>query len=622
MQLQKISIFLISIFILFSLVPFASSAACGKNSCEPAENSCNCVEDCGKCEGDAYGSVCQEYSCKTGACEPQLKLNCCGNGICEGVESETGCIADCRARTLAIQILEPKPDTIFARGSIVTVKVRARTEFDVALDVTITAESKFGKIVLYDDGTHNDNVARDGIYANNFIIPANSTEDNYDLNVIATMRDLEAKDSLMFSVKPILNLDFTTDRAEYIVGDIIQITGSLFRNDFPITEPITFDVSLDGNSLHSEQVIPDESGNFSFSYHSSLIDPEGTWAITATASDSYSNIGDKVVKVAVIKSTQANYFRINFLSPLQGIFKRGEKFQLVLDIKSNSGSLDNADVFTTLPDGRTLKLEKITDTRFAANGFVNFDTPLGKQKILATAQKIVGNIRLSGSTTTDVKVEKANLQMDFTKPTKDIFELGDIIEFEVTPKYENGQAADNVELSLRINGENIPIKQIKPGVFYLAYNALESANGRLFVEVYANDAYSNSGSKTLTINLHGSTLNYWLMRRQGIILILLAILVIFLARLFPPILKRKSISYLNEKEQMVRTELRDLQKNYYRKGSLAEPDYNKIVDSFTIKLDSIAKQRKLINDLYNSYIRLFPEKQGLKKAEDAVDVKK
>ena len=63
-------------------------AFCGDGTCDGSENKCNCVEDCGECEGDVEDKTCLEFKCVEEECKEVAKKPCCGNDICESGESD------------------------------------------------------------------------------------------------------------------------------------------------------------------------------------------------------------------------------------------------------------------------------------------------------------------------------------------------------------------------------------------------------------------------------------------------------------------------------------------------------------------------------------------------------
>lgn len=610
---QSFLLWLLATIFFLTYATFAVAAICGNGSCEMGESECNCQADCGFCGGDVKGLICKSYTCLTGRCEPTLKFICCGNGICEANEAEEGCVADCKARTLAVQVLEPKPNSTFPRGFEIPVKARARTEYAAALDATATASAKFfGSVVLYDDGQHGDDASRDGIYANKIGVSSKAEKGTYDLNVSVVLPELTAIEKLPITIDPKLDISASTDREAYALGELITFSGRILRGPNPSDNEITLDVYIDDNSLLQDTIKPDPDGKFVYDYHSSLIDPPGNYVFKFFAKDAYGNAGLLEKNLSISKTAILKQFDVKFLSPLEGIFKRGQNLQVIVEVSGKGESLEGVNVIATMPDSKEALLAKISETRYAGILPVGISTNLGIQKILATAQKIIRNVRLSGTSEVKILIEKADIQLDLTRPAKETFMLGETILFEFMPRYENGKLVETARLNLTINGQNVPVRQLRPGLYAADYMILDEASGKLYIELNASDNYKNTGKKQMTFTVQGMTLDYLILRKQGFVILSVVIFLILFFKFVPPLAKSSLLNHFDRKKQNTEKLITDLQKAYYKRGEIPVADYNRLFDSYSTRLEQIDKQKKLLEKFYASYEAFIGKFQSAK----------
>ena len=91
----------------------------------------------------------------------------CGNNVCELGENYTLCPADCINPNLELTVESPLDNQVFLRGDVILIKVKILENQKSGLNMDyVLARGFFGSISLYDDGDHNDQKFKDGIYAN------------------------------------------------------------------------------------------------------------------------------------------------------------------------------------------------------------------------------------------------------------------------------------------------------------------------------------------------------------------------------------------------------------------------------------------------------------------------
>ena len=426
---KPFAIFLL-LFAFLSVLPTAL-ASCGDDYCAPGENRCSCPEDCGSCSGSA--GTCLEYKCNlAGNCTTQKVFNCCGNALCEIGETFTSCASDCAPRAISITPVNWDSVTKRLRGDEVIITVEVEGDGAPLRDASVFATGFFGQIQLYDDGQHSDGSANNGVYGNSFTIPSGTEARKHTISVSASGLGLSETESVTVNVDPSLDFDITLeDQVTYVLGDEIIFTGTLTKKGLPLAEEVFVNLGS-----HSQTLTPSpETGFFSFSYRTSLIDNPGAWILQLTASDDQGNEGLLKQTVNVLQSEQEDYYEVKMVTPTETVFARGETIKILVDVMDNGEPVDEAKVFVLLPTKERVNLSYLEPGRYGLNFKIPFDFPLKNQSFRIEAQKLDEFVLNQGFANFDLVINTEEILVDLISPAVFGARRGEVVFFDVRFRY-------------------------------------------------------------------------------------------------------------------------------------------------------------------------------------------
>lgn len=196
---------------------------------------------CLDADGDGYGIV-ASLACASMKvdCEDNNKninpgmLEDCDNGIDEDCDNY---IDDCAVK-VEMQLPE-KDDVVIERGSQITIRVKAVGAFSVSAKIQSPDGQQLSSVSLYDDGNHNDLLAKDGVWATTWYA-AGSSEDRYFID-IALLRSGNPNYEVTDNVRTFYLSEAPACGFAYNAGDVNDKLDILLVPDqFELTEMTNF----------------------------------------------------------------------------------------------------------------------------------------------------------------------------------------------------------------------------------------------------------------------------------------------------------------------------------------------------------------------------------------------
>ncbi len=591
--------------IFFSLVllfffPFAYSeefslwsfAVCDNDGmCDSGEDKCTCSNDCGECTGDVPNESCKEYSCLTGLCRAQIKYYCCGNHICESGEDFSNCEADCAPTELTAELLEPADENVFMRGDEITFRAKVKADGIAAKNANVRVRTFAGDIPMYDDGNHSDAKANDGIYGVSFLVSELTGKDDYSSEIYAEKLGVTTIEVFTVKVDPSLEMDFSVDKNNVVLGNIIFLEGTLLKRGKPVSAIITLKALNKGEKIFESKTRSDENGFFSFEQRTSLIYPEGKWHLEVSGSDNYANEGLMEKSVLVSKEAGTIFMDVAFSSDYDELYNRGQELKILADVSFDEEPVDNAEVKALLPNGKEAELKMVSLGKYSLSYMLPFDFPLGEQTILINAKKTIGSVKYGGSNKLNITIDNAKINAELLEPKKQIVALGEELNFRLKLNYANGNPLSNATVFVKINDETIAVTEKEKGIFYFSYivvNEKFSEARQLLLTVEAVDSYNNSVSFSELFEVTGElTLEYYFRENP---LLFLSVIFSFVFIILVLIILRKrmnKLGSLNRRKKELERLKSDLQEKYFNLGSISNEQYYSLLSQYSTELRDI-----------------------------------
>ncbi len=621
--MNKISVFGLIFLLLLLPVGFAELfnnytpliwdlSTCNNNgTCDSGEDKCTCSGDCGTCSGDVQGDVCKEYSCLTGLCRAQIKYYCCGNNICESGEDFANCDSDCAPTTITIELLEPADSNIFLRGDEITFKAKVKADGVTARNANVRVKTFAGDIPMYDDGNHLDGKEHDGVYGVSFLVSELTVKADYASEIYAEKLGVSAVKNFIVKVNPSLDLNFEIDKNNFVLGEIINFNGRLFKRGKPISTVITVSALNKGIKILENKTKSDENGFFSLEQRTSLIYPEGNWILRVSGADSFDNEGLKEKNIIVSRETGTIFMDVTF-SDYEKLYGRGQEIKLLVDILFDEKPVEDADVIALFPDGKEVDLRMVSNGKYSLSYLIPFDFPLGEQKILINARKTIGSIKYGGSNELTITVDNAKIIPVLLEPKKETAALGEELKFKLKFSYENGKPLNKAKVSIKINDKNIFAAEKEQGVFYFSYvvnNEDLSEARQLLLNVKASDAFGNSITFTKLFEVTGElTLEYYF-RENPLLFLSVIFAFVFIIVVIIVIRKRMDrLSSLKKRKKDLEKLKSDLQEKYFNLGAVGNEQYYSLLSQYSSELRDI--------DSAIESFKKTQETEGIKDVED------
>ncbi|GEM_PF-1555566 len=590
-------IFFLVFFSLF--FPLAFAAICGDLSCDASggENKCTCPTDCGACAGSVAGKLCMYYSCDptSSFCQTLTQYPCCGNNICEVGENFANCSWDCAPKALTVAIWDFDETKHFLRGDKVVFKAFVTGDGVPVKEGSIAATGPFSQMKLYDDGNHADNKKSDGVYANTLSIDRSIAKGTHSVIVNAEKLGVSASKTIKLIVDPVLDFPVSASKSQMVLGDIISFSGSAKRRGKPVLQQISFSAADENSNPiagFSQSIVPDENGNFSFDYHTSMIEPIGEWAVSAEVSDEFGNIGSFQKKIKVAAPGTAMFLDLEFLFPPEdqdSVFERGDEVKLLAGLVFEGEPLSEAKVTAVFADSYSVELSESAPGKYTGKFEIPFDFPTGIVELRGIASKEIERTNYNGAALARLIIKEAQIKIAVVEPSVNVFAVGETINFSLSLKYSSGAAATGTAFTaIASDGREIALKETRPGNFEGTVSIIASDLNGFGVSFNAVDSFGNKGAKSIPFEIMESrSLFFYFLTDPLLVVFILLGIIILVVLLFFVFRLRKRLSALEKRRAELAKLREELQENYFSRGVIDKAEYYNLMSQYTNELERI-----------------------------------
>lgn len=622
------------------------SVACGDNVCDSAED-CSCSDcegeqagcqsnyfcsggactysgtggACADAGGTCYAGNCGSYincreetggSCTTGYCctgECNVEFSECGNERCQSGETCLNCPADCGtcvedALTLAFR--DPIGGDTLKRGPY-KLKVVVFKGTTTEENAQVTAESPLFErpLALYNDRTHGDEKAGDGVYTIEFETDKSTAPGQYEIRVTARRDASTAEGSIKITIDPDYKIIMPSLAKGYVQGERIVLDGSV-KNFKGAVPNVTVNIYIDylGQMLYKEEIVTGSSGNFESSYPVSFADPKGKWHIKAVAEDDYGNRGALELEPEIGIPAGVLYYLINFLSPVKGSeFSRGNNVPVTAEVTEEGIAVAGANVSFSSPSGKLIALSETGEGIYTGEYNIQINDNEGPWRLAVQAVKKEGNAIKAGGNSIPLNINPAAISIEFLLPEKQGAFTGAEVEYRVMASYQGGKPVRGANLTLNVKGKTeIKMQEIEEGIYVADYHLAPEEIGTLSATVIAMDEDGNKGeAKANDIFVRKRTIPelYMLVAYQEVIRpywwALLSAALVLGAAVAPHFRKKMlmgKIAKAGKEMETVKSMQIEAEQAYYSKGTISKDDFRKLVQQYKERAAKAMEQQR------------------------------
>lgn len=561
---------------------------CGNGICSSGENRCNCSADCGSCEGTT-ALPCRKFGCVGATCTEVWKPNCCGNTSCDYGENFSSCSADCIPKEIKISVIAPASGDYFLHGERVLVKADVSADNLKAKGAKAKAAGFFGIINLYDDGAHDDDSNNDGIFANSFTVDAAVDANIYPITMQAELAGVIGKITYDLEVNPRIDVNLFS-REYFRQGSLVDFNGIAMRKGVPVSAGIDINIVSGSALIFDSNTRSSAQGEFSGSYHSTTIDPEGAWQIWAHASDDMNNSGFAKIDINIGKYEMTSFLGIELLTVFAGRYERGEKIKVAARVLDGIGeALGGAVVKLLSPSGAVMALEETASREYSGIYTLDWAEPTGTQKFEVSAIKDVFGKIQSGKGSFNIEIGKAGINAEILNPETASYKVGDELKFSVRLTYPSGELVEKPVIDAKINGKKIEMQAAGKGVYSASHIISIDEQGGLLFSLSANDGYGNDASKSLYIGIRGISLMYYIRASPVSVALFFFAALIALMMLSVALWRIGSLAYYARRGKELLAIKADAQTKYFKKGIISRETYDKLREEYEPKIEEIRK---------------------------------
>lgn len=502
--MQRVFFVTVVLFILATFALPVQAETCGDNLCEFPEDSCKCPADCKGCSGPAKGfGPCKVHGCIGKTCTVVTATNCCPNLVCEQTseysENYGSCPADCKPASLQFEVVEPSGENIFAKGQTVKLKVKIFADGKEVIGAKAFAYGFFGKTDLFNDGKHDDGTNLDNIYAGSFVVPAETADGSYKIDLNATFREVMDSNAIAIAIKSTLGGSMTAAEKKYKLGDTISLTGIV--NKLKDGKPLKMKLVLasDNRTIAGKDFETDAEGNFSVEHESTLENQLGMWKATASGTDEAGNFFELNADFNMTKEVVKDELEISFVKGPKEKYERGEKMEVSVALSLNDGPVKFAIVELISPLNEVVTLKEAGAGTYSGFYYVAKDVQLSKQQFKIEAFKAEKKSNYESALDFNAEITAGKIVIEIIEPKEDKrFEPGEVARLKVKLTYPSGAYAENAELTAEAEGDSFKFKEDTKGVF-VANFSLRGESRDIELLLKAKDEQGNYGEKKIAL---------------------------------------------------------------------------------------------------------------------------
>lgn len=318
-------------------------------------------------------------------------------------------------------------------------------------------------------------------------------------------------------------------------------------------------------------------GAFSLAIPVGDLDPQGTWAVEATAS-AEGRTESARTEVEVRPTSLSARYVVGVLSPSPlERYRRTENVTVTVNVTTAGAPVLGATVRTWGPRGGALALAETGGGAYSITVPLAFDEPVGTWDIpIVAAREGPDGTWLGGDNAISVSIEPTQLSVAFVEPRGTSFHIEEEVPVRVSVSYETGAPVARPSVSVTINGAvAVNLSREADGTFAGRYAARPEDVGVLTFAAAASDGAGNGGSaQPVTVSVGGWT--EWYLGRHLATMVAVAVAACVAFVVARSHLRsrsdRKGLEklYLDLQDKQLR-----LQQDYYDKGAIDRKTFEK-----------------------------------------------
>ncbi len=416
-----------------------------------------------------------------------------------------------------------------------------------------------------------------------------------------------------FALSQPIKLDFTTDKNEYRIGDIVRIRGTADVNNVTLSIVGLF-------PLDALKTVNAVDGKFNYDYHI-LPGDSGKVLIRAEA-----GTVEKEKQIFIQRGISDSALDTEFITPANDErFYRENNLTIKLRVTENGLSVSDAQVFCKLAfpgsvsAGRTIELfsvgefftdtYQITESDIKNGGVYYQDYRIGRGDptqawvIKCVAQK---NDEQGGASRT-IRVVNSPIIIDFLSPTESAVENGARLDVIVRAYYQDGSPVKNTFVVIEDSDGRLTKmdKLSDSGVFEFKDYDTTSNNNYLSLTATASDDVGNVGKKSIIFRVVKNNLTEMIYKLWWTIPMLITIILLtlylekqvelsYVENVSKPRKLKNEIEDLEEEKRSVTSAKSSIEENYYKR-KIDEKAFRRMMEDYeqkSIEIDIKIKRLK------------------------------
>lgn len=414
---------------------------------------------------------------------------------------------------------------------------------------------------------------------------------SFHYQVVADGGGLTRKYNIQLNILTSLTVTVSTDNDNYLKGQTIHISGNVLYENGENVRSGNVTLNLIQNGWERSITTPIQNGAYEHEYIISFGDPSGTWTIEAESEDGHGNSGVARENISVELQPGVVWYTVEFFAPpIGGVYNRGDSFYISVTVLRDDVNVENAKVNCILPSMENIALMESSPGVYSIVYTIPWSAQTENWVLSVEATKVVGESLRAGGAYTSVSVRPANLKIEFLEPADLKFTPGEKMEIRVRVLYPDNSHVVNAEVILSGLGENLSLVKIDNGIYGTTYVVEENDIGSWFLQVFATDAYRNTGLSHKVTHVIASP--------QGVpttFFLILATIVLCILPLFLYVRRRLFLARLND----IRGEMKEIRKlreeaalKYFKDGSISRETYDRLMRKHAERYSELQKEER------------------------------
>ncbi|MFH1235371.1 MAG: hypothetical protein V1685_00330, partial [Parcubacteria group bacterium] len=388
-----------------------------------------------------------------------------------------------------------------------------------------------------------------------------------------------------------LAVTIATDSENYQKGGQIHLYGTVNSSGSPVQSG-TVEIILSSGSWKRPLISTFSSGAYSIYYTVSFGDPDGTWTITAEATDASGNTGENTDNIYVSIPSDTVYYTVTFLSPAVGrSYNRGDEISITVQVTQAEMAVEGAQVSCRLPLDGNLVLTESSPGRYSTTYKFQWDDLIENWYISAEAKKTVSGSLMAGGNYIGFELEPAVLRLDLLSPAKHEFSPDEKMSIRVGVVYPDSTPVENGTVIVSTPaGWSLTLAEEGNGIYGTLTSSISEDVGSGTLRVTVTDSGGNTGSTAYTVAVvpkSSSLYPVYILLNCGII-VGVGIPVAIFARWRSRHVTLEAIEC--ETKEIKRLEKEAFNK-YFKKGAISRQIYDELMQRHNKRLTELRRRR-------------------------------